>query len=393
MSKKSLDVVLAERLSLLPPYLFAELDRMKAEVAAKGIDIISLGIGDPDLPTDERIIKSLDAASRKPANHQYPSYEGMLSFRKSVTDWYSRRFSVELDPKKESIALIGSKEGIAHIPLAFVNPGDVVLIPDPGYPVYQAATILAGGTTYSMPLLEENAFLPDFKAIPKEILKKSKLMFLNYPNNPTGAVAEKSFFEDAIKLALENNIIICHDAAYTEMYYDGYKPISFMEVDGAKDVGVEFHSLSKTYNMTGWRIASCVGNSDVIAGLGKIKTNIDSGAFQAIQEAGIEALEGKQDDLKRMHGIYLERRDVLVNGLRELGLDVNSPKATFYIWFKAPSGYTSESFVAHILNNTGVVLTPGVGFGPSGEGYVRAALTVSTERLKEALSRIKKIGW
>jgi len=393
MSNKSLDVVFAERLSVLPPYLFAELDKMKAEVAATGVDIISLGIGDPDLPTEERIINRLDAAARNPANHQYPSYEGMLSSRTAVTGWYKKRFGVDLDPKTEAVTLIGSKEGVAHIPFAFVNPGEVVLVPDPGYPVYQASTLLAGGIPHFMPLLQENGFLPDFDAIPGDILKKAKLMFLNYPNNPTAAVANKEFFEKVVRFALKHNIIVCHDAAYSEMAYDGYKPCSFMEVEGAKDVGVEFHSLSKTYNMTGWRIGSCVGNKDVIAGLGKIKTNIDSGVFQAVQEAGIEALEGNQDGVAKMQEIYKRRRDILVEGLCRIGLYVTAPKATFYLWFKVPGGYTSKTFSAHILTKAGVVITPGVGFGPSGEGYVRMALTVGEGRLKEAVERIKKVGW
>jgi len=393
MSNDSINVEPAKRISLLPPYLFAELDRMKAEVAATGMDIISLGIGDPDLPTEERVIERLNKAARDPKNHQYPSYQGMLSSRKSVTDWYKRRFGVDLNPATEAVTLIGSKEGIAHIPFAFVNPGDVVLVPDPGYPVYQASTVLAGGTIHFMPLLEENSFLPDFKSIPKDVLQKAKLMFLNYPNNPTAATADKSFFDEVVCFAKEHNIIVCHDAAYSEMAYDGYKPCSFMEADGAKDVGVEFHSLSKTYNMTGWRIGSCVGNPQVIAGLGKIKTNIDSGVFQAVQEAGIEALEGNQDGVSNMQEIYKGRRDLLVDGLCKLGLNATAPKATFYIWFKAPEGYTSQSFTAHILTKTGVVITPGVGFGPSGEGYVRMALTVSEARLKEALERIKKVGW
>jgi len=393
MSNDSINVEPAKRISLLPPYLFAELDRMKAEVAATGMDIISLGIGDPDLPTEERVIERLNKAARNPQNHQYPSYEGMLSSRKAVTDWYNRRFGVTLDPATEAVTLIGSKEGVAHIPFAFVNPGDVVLVPDPGYPVYQASTVLAGGTVHFMPLLEENSYLPNLKAIPKDVLKKAKLMFLNYPNNPTAAIADKSFFDEVVLFAKEHNIIVCHDAAYSEMAYDGYKPCSFMEADGAKDVGVEFHSLSKTYNMTGWRIGSCVGNAKVIAGLGKIKTNIDSGVFQAIQEAGIEALEGNQDGVSKMQDIYKSRRDLLVEGLCKIGLKATAPKATFYIWFKAPEGYTSQSFTAHILTKTGVVITPGVGFGPSGEGYVRMALTVNEARLTEALERIKKVGW
>lgn len=390
MSK--INVEAAERLRQLPPYLFAKLDKMKEEAIAKGMDIIDLGVGDPDQPTPPNIIEALKKAAEKPENHQYPSYVGLLSFRKAVADWYQKRFGINLDPKTEIVSLIGSKEGIAHIPLAFINPGDKALIPDPGYPVYNAATIFAGGIPVMMPLLKENGFLPDLDLISPDDAKSAKLMFLNYPNNPTAAVADKGFFEKVIEFAREYNIIVCHDAAYTEMSYDGYDPISFLGVEGARDVGIEFHSLSKTYNMTGWRIGFASGNSEVIAGLGGIKTNIDSGIFQAVQEAGIEALNGDQSIIDAMKTMYQKRRDVLVQGLKEIGLDVNTPKATFYIWITVPKGTNSTDFTAHLLTKAGIVTTPGVGFGDSGEGYIRMALTVGEARLKEAVSRIKEVG-
>jgi len=388
----SIRIEKAERLGKLPPYLFAKLDKMKAEAKKKGMDIINLGVGDPDMPTPPHIIEALKKASEKPENHQYPSYEGMPSFRRSVAAWYKKRFDVDLDPETEVLSLIGSKEGIAHIPLGFVNVGDSVLIPDPGYPVYNASTIFAGGIPVVMPLKKENGFLPDLDAIDPKDAKNARLMFLNYPNNPTAAVAERDFFEKVIEFAEKYNIIICHDAAYTEMAFDGYEPISFLSVEGARDVGIEFHSLSKTYNMTGWRIGFAAGNSEVIAGLGSIKTNIDSGIFQAVQEAGIEALEGDQAIVGEMKRMYQGRRDVLVKGLQELGLEVNVPKATFYVWMTVPKGYNSTDFTAHLLSKAGIVTTPGVGFGEHGEGFVRMALTVGEERLKEAVSRIKEIG-
>ena len=383
----------ADRLSKLPPYLFAELDRKKAEAKAKGVDVIDLGGGDPDLPTPDNIIASLAEAARNPAYHSYPSYTGMNDFREAVARWYSRRCGVELDPLKETVSLIGSKEGIAHIPLAFINPGDVVLVPSPAYPVYAIATMFAGGTPYEMPLLKENNFLPDFTAIPAEVLAKTKMMFLNYPNNPTAALATSDFFEEVVEFANQYNIMVCHDYAYSEMTFDGYVPPSFLETPGAREVGIEFHSLSKTYNMTGWRIGWAAGNQEIINGLGRIKSNIDSGIFEAIQVAGIEALEGDQSCLDEMRRIYTERRDVLVAGLHRLGLKVEVPKATFYVWFEAPEGHTSSSFAGLLLEKAGIVATPGNGFGDPGEGYVRMALTVSKERLEEAVQRIAALSW
>ncbi len=383
----------AKRINQLPPYLFAEIDRVKQDVKNKGLDIIDFGIGDPDLPTPKHIIDAMKMEVESPENHQYPSYEGHIRFRESVARWYQNRFTVELDPITEVVSLIGSKEGIAHIPLAFNNPGDYNLIPDPGYPVYNIGTLFAGGKSHFIPLLKENGFLPDLKAIPSDIAHKSKLLFLNYPNNPTGAVAEKDFYNDVVAFAKEYNVIVCHDAAYSEMSYAGYKPASFLQVDGAKDVGVEFHSLSKTYNMTGWRIGFVAGNSDVVSALGKVKTNIDSGAFQAIQFAAVEALEGDQSCVDDMRRICQERRDILVRGLNDLGLQVEPPKATFYLWFNVPDGYSSQEFATHLLSNEGLVLTPGNGFGKYGEGYIRMAMTVTKERCGEAIERIRRVGF
>ncbi len=388
---KEFQVTVSERIKTLPPYLFAKIDEMKAEVKAKGVDIIDLGVGDPDMPTPEHIIKRLQQAAENPANHKYPSYIGLLKFRESVANFYKKRFNVDLEPTSEIISLIGSKEGIAHFPLAFIDKGDYALVPEPGYPVYEIATKFAGGEVHYMPLLEKNGFLPDLNTIPTEIAKKAKIMFINYPNNPTGAVANKNFFKDVISFAKKHNIIVLHDAAYTEMYYDGKAPLSFLEVEGAMEVGVELHSLSKTYNMTGWRIGWAAGRKEIVGALGKIKTNIDSGAFQAIQEAAIEALDSNQQCVEDMRKMYQERRDVLIGGLKEVGLKANSPLATFYIWINVPQGYTSAEFTALLLKEAGIVTTPGNGFGPSGEGYIRMALTVNSERLREAVERIKKV--
>lgn len=386
-------IEVATRIKTLPPYLFAAIDKMKQEAIARGVDIINLGIGDPDLPTPGPIIDSLAKAAKDPKHHQYPSYEGMLSFRKAVADWYQRRFNVTLNPADEVLTLIGSKEGIGHIHLAFVDPGDVVLVPSPGYPVYPVGTSFCGGTSHFMPLTKSNGFLPDLDAIPNDVAKKAKLMWLNSPNNPTSVIMTKDYFKRAIEFAQENQIIICHDAAYSEIYYDGKRPASFMEVEGAKDVGVEFHSLSKTYNMTGWRIGFVVGNKTVVGALGKVKSQLDSGVFEAVQDAGITALgldDSVTDGIRR---IYQERRDTIVPGLKKLGLDVDAPPAAFYIWVTVPKGYTSASFTAHLLEKAGIVTTPGNGFGAPGEGYIRMTVCTTTERLAEAVGRIKKAGF
>lgn len=382
----------ADRLTALPPYLFKEIDKLKAEVAAKGVDVINLGVGDPDQPTPDFIIKALQEAAKNPEHHQYPSYSGMGAFRKSAAAWCKRRFGLDLDPVKEIVTLIGSKEGIAHFPLAFLNPGDTALIPTPGYPVYHSGTLFAGGTSHFMPLVAENNFLPDLNAIPADVAKKAKIMFLNYPNNPTGACADASFFEKVVTFAKANNIIVAHDAAYSEMGFDGYRPISFLEIAGARDVGIEFHSLSKTFNMTGWRLGFAIGNAEILDALGQVKANIDSGAFNAVQEAGIAALDSDQSSVSAMHKLYEERRDVLVSGLRDIGLSVETPKATFYVWCRCPKNLSSSDFTALLLQKAGIVTTPGSGFGEPGEGYVRFALTVSKERMAQAVERMKKLG-
>ena len=381
----------AKRIEQIPPYLFAEIDKKKEEMRQRGMDIIDLGIGDPDLPTPRLIIERLKKAAENPKNHRYPSYEGMIEFRRAVAQWYEKRFGVKLDPRTEVLSLIGSKEGIAHIPLAFVNPGDYVLVPSPGYPVYRVSTIFAGGIPYFLPLLKENGFLPNLSKIPVEIAEKAKLLFINYPNNPTSAIAGKPFFEEVVAFAHRYQIVVCHDAAYSEIAFDGYQPLSFLQVEGAKEVGIEFHSLSKTFNMTGWRIGFAVGHSEIISGLGRVKTNIDSGLFQAIQEAGTEALYHFDTPLPEIIEIYERRRDMMVRGLQEIGLEVDRPKATFYLWIQIPGGYTSAQFATLLIEQAGIVATPGNGFGEAGEGYIRMALTVDEKRLKEAIERLKKI--
>ena len=383
---------LADRLAALPPYLFAEIDRVKAEVKARGVDIISLGIGDPDLPTPDCIIDALSAAARKPENHQYPSYVGMLAFRAAVADWYQARFGVSLDPDREVVSLIGSKEGIAHFPLAYVNPGDLVLVCPPNYPVYPVATGFCGGEVKNLPLTEANDFLPDLDSVDDATWARARMIFVNYPNNPTAATATRPFYEKLVKKARESGTIVVSDAAYTEMYYDpADKPLSILEIEGAREVAIEFHSLSKTYNMTGWRIGMAVGNEQLVKGLGKVKENVDSGIFQAVQEAGVVALTQGDPHAAAFRDIYKERRDVAVAALARMGIACRTPKASFYLWCKVPVGQTSAAFVTRVLQETGVVLTPGNGFGAPGEGYFRIAMTVPVARLEEALSRIAKL--
>jgi LL-diaminopimelate aminotransferase len=376
-------ITYADRINSLPPYLFAAIDKAKAETIKKGVDVINLGIGDPDMPTPPHIVEAMKKSLDNSARHRYPSYEGMPSFRNAAAQWYKKVMNVALNPEDEVLTLIGSKEGIAHIPLAFLNPGDVSLVPDPGYPVYNIGTILASAKPFKMPLLAENEFLPDLDAIPKDIAKKAKLMFLNYPNNPTSATASLKFFEEVVDYAHENDIIVVHDDAYSEMTFDGYKAPSFLNVSGAKDIGIE------TYNMTGWRLGFAVGNRDILAGLGKVKSNVDSGAFESVQEAGIAALTGPQDCVREMNKIYTKRRDALLTGLRGLGLDVKPPKATFYVWAHV-NGKASD-FSTMLLEKAGIVATPGNGFGEYGEGYVRFALTQSVERINEAVERMRKL--
>ncbi len=382
---------LARRIQVLPPYLFAELDRRKQEKIDQGVDVIDLGVGDPDLPTPEPIVEALKRAAEKPENHKYPSYVGMRAYREAVASWYKRRFDIDLNPDTEVIALIGSKEGVAHFPLAFIDEGDVVLCPDPAYPVYKIGTIFAGGEPYMMPLKEENDFLPDIGAIPQEVVDRAKIIWINYPNNPTSADATEDFYKDLIRWAKKHNIIIASDNAYSEIYTGDRKPISILQVEGAKDVAIEFHSLSKTYNMTGWRIGMAVGNEELVKALGKVKTNIDSGQFNAIQEAGIVALNMEEEELDKLRAIYRERREVMTKALRKLGLNPLESDVTFYVWTKVPEGYTSADFVGRLIDEAGIVCTPGNGFGDAGEGFFRISLTVPTERLLEAAKRIENL--
>jgi LL-diaminopimelate aminotransferase len=378
----------AERIKNLPPYLFAEIERKIALKKDQGVDVISLGIGDPVEPTPQHIIDSLVKEANDPSNHRYPSFDGLPAFRQAIAGWYDRRFGLTFDPNTQVLPLVGSKEGIAHIHVAFVDPGDTVLVPDPGYPVYHSGTILAGGNSYFMPLLDQNDFLPDLDAIPAEVADRAKLMFLNYPNNPTSAVATEDFFRRVVAFAKKHDIVVAHDFPYSEITYDGYEAPSFLATPGAIDVGVEFHSLSKTYNMTGWRIGWVVGNTEVIEALGRVKSNIDSGIFSAIQKAGITALEGPQDIIGEMRAIYQRRRDLVVETLTDLGLDVKAPQAAIYLWVRVPEGHTSASFATLVLEKAAVVIPPGAAYGPSGEGYIRISLTVPDDRLKEALDRI-----
>jgi LL-diaminopimelate aminotransferase len=381
---------ISKRLGELPPYLFLEIDKAKRKARQEGRDIIDLGVGDPDTPTPGFIVSALDKAASEPANHRYALDQGLPVLRQAIMKWYQRRFNVGLDPDSEILPLIGSKEGIAHFPLAFIDPGDHALVPDPCYPPYKSGTIFAGGTVTLMPLLEKNAFLPDLKKIPAAALKKAKVLYLNYPNNPTGATCDRVFFRQAIAFCREHKLICLSDLAYSEMSYDGYTAPSILELEGAKDVCIEFHSLSKTYNMTGWRSGWACGNRQLIGALAKVKSNIDSGIFSAIQAASTAALESSGVHIEAMCRLYQERRDVLVNGLSGCGWELKKPKATFYVWANVPKGSNSLEFAARLLERADIVATPGVGFGPSGEGYIRFALTVAKERLQEAVDRIKK---
>ncbi len=372
----------------LPPYLFARIEQKVAQAKEQGIDIINLGIGDPDLPTPKHIIDRMAKSIYDSENHQYPSSVGLLSYRQAVANWYKKRFNVDLDPRTEVVSLLGSKEGIAHISFAFLSPGDISLVPDPGYPVYGIGTLLASGQAHIMPLKEENNFHPVLKDIPAEVAKKAKLMFVNFPNNPTGATTNLEFFSELVEFAKSYDILVCHDAAYSEMAFDGLKPPSFLQAPGAKEVGIEFHSLSKTYNMTGWRLGWAAGNPYAIEVLGRFKSNVDSGVFQSIQYAGIEALEGPQECVAENAKIYEERRNIVTAGLNRMGWNVKPPKASFYFWAPVPKGYTSASFAEYVLEKAGVIITPGNGYGENGEGYFRIAMTVSKERMQEAFDRM-----
>lgn len=382
----------SERLDKIPPYLFVKIEEKKEELLKKGVDIIDFGIGDPDLPTPPHIFKKMhDVLETKEASN-YPTSKGEFSFRKAVSKWYKKRFKVELNPRDEICTLMGSKEGLGHIFLAFIDKGDVSLVPDPAYPVYKIGTMLAGGEPYLLPLTAENNFIPELEKIPSDILKRSKLLFINYPNNPTGAVAGLDFFEKCVKFAKKNDLILVSDLAYSEMGYDGHKPHSVLEVSGAKDVAIEFHSLSKTYNMTGWRIGMAVGNKEAVQALATIKSNLDSGAFKAIQFAAAEALTASQECVENNNKIFAKRGKVLIEGLNSLGWKMPPLKATFYVWVPVPKGETSSSFTEKLLEKCGILVVPGNGYGPSGEGYVRFAITLPKERIAEAINRLKKQG-
>ncbi|HVZ80846.1 MAG TPA: LL-diaminopimelate aminotransferase [bacterium] len=381
----------AERLKKLPPYLFIEMDKKKKAAIEKGVDIISLAIGDPDLATPDFIIEALYKAAKDKVNHQYPLGSGLPKFREAVAKWYKRRFQVDLDPKDEVVALIGSKEGIGHLPIGILDPGDVVLMPSPGYPVYHAGTLFAGGESYFMPLLEKNGFLPDLDAIPADVLKRAKLIWTNSPNNPTSVLMDKAFYEKTLAFAQKHGLIVANDAAYTELYYDGKRPVSFLEVPGSKEMGVEFHSLSKTFNMTGWRVGFAVGNKSVLKALAEVKGNLDSGVFNPIQYAGIAALEAPEAVTDGIRKIYQERRDLMAAGLKKLGWQFQVPQAAFYFWIKVPNGMSSADWCGKVLEESGIVVTPGNGFGKEGEGYFRATITAEKHRLEEALQRLSKL--
>ena len=379
---------LSQRMDQLAPYLFVEINKKIAEKRARGEEVISFGIGDPDIPTPANVIDKLCEAARDPANHRYPETEGLPVLRQAIAGWYQRRFGVTLDPNTEVLPLIGSKEGIAHIAFCFLDAGDVALVPDPAYPVYAISTKLAGGEPYYMPLTEQNHFLPDLDAVPRDTLKRAKVLWLNYPNNPTGAVAEMDFFNRVVEFARKNNLAICHDGPYTEVAFDGYKPVSFLQAAGAREAGIEFHSLSKSYNMTGWRIGMAVGNACMVDALKRVKSNLDSGIPQAIQYAAIEAFNGPQDVIVQHNNIYQRRRDLVVDVLNDIGCVAQAPKASLYVWAKVPPGYTSMEFSANLLDQVGVLVIPGTGYGPSGEGYVRLSLTLSDAAMVKALSKL-----
>ncbi len=382
-------VAKARRIEAIPPYLFAEIDRKREEAVARGVDVIDLGIGDPDRPTPDHVVERLCREARNPAWHRYPSYVGALDFRKAAAEWLQRRFGVEVDPRSEVITLIGSKEGLAHLVWAYVDAGDVALVPDPGYPVYRTHVLLAGGEPYPLPLKAERGFLPDLEAVPAEVARRAKILFLNYPNNPTAAVADLAFFEEAVAFCRRHDVLLCHDAAYSEITYDGYVAPSVLQVPGAKEVAVEFHSLSKPYNMTGWRIGFAAGNREAIAGLGIIKTNTDSGQFTAIQYAGISALlETPPEFTKSMCDLYARRRDLVVDALGRMGIAVEKPRGAFYVWAPVPPGYSSAGFAAELLERVGVIVAPGTGYGEHGEGFFRISLTTPDDRLAEAMNRL-----
>ena len=380
----------ASRIEKVPPYLFVGISRKIAEKRAQGIDVISFGIGDPDIPTPENVVEKLRETALDSPNHRYPETDGLPEFRQAVADWYQRRFGISVHPDKETLPLIGAKEGIGHAALCFIEPGDIALVPDPGYPVYSVGTWFAGGECHWMPLLEENGWMPDLDAIPDDVADKAKVIWLNYPNNPTGAIADAGYFAKVVDFAKAHDIAVMHDASYSEVAFDGYRPISFLETPGAIDVGVEFHSLSKSYNMTGWRLGMAVGNKDIISALMVIKSNLDSGVPNAIQYMGMEAMEMSQDAIDERNAIYERRRDRVVQTLRDIGLDAIPPKASLYVWTRIPEGFTSAEFTALLLDEADIVVTPGNGYGEYGEGYIRLSLTINDEDMEKGLARLSE---
>lgn len=384
---------LAQRVQQLPPYLFARISQLIAEKRAAGVDVISLGIGDPDLPTPPHILESLKQAAEEPANHRYPESDGLPEFRRAIAKWYLDRHGVELDPDREVVPLIGSKEGIGHFPLCLIDPGDIALVTDPGYPVYEIGTMFAGGQTVRVPLREEDGWLPRLDEIPTDVARKAQVIWLNYPNNPTGAIADRAFFERAVAWAKEYDVVIAHDLAYADVSYDGYVPPSILEVDGARDVAIEFNSLSKSFNMTGWRVGMAVGNETLVNALTRVKTNLDSGIPQAIQQMAMTALADPRDAITSHNATYQRRRDRAIEVLRALGLRVDPPKASLYVWARLPEGERSSAeFAARLIDATGVVVTPGASYGDAGEGYIRISLTTPDDRLDEALDRLGRFA-
>ena len=378
----------ASRMANLPPYLFAEIDRKKAIKVAEGVDVISLGIGDPDMPTPTRIVNAMAEAIRNPKNHQYPAYAGSKPYRTACAEWMQRRFGVSLDPDTEVLALIGSKEGIAHLFPAFIDVGDYTLVPGVGYPVYHTGGILIGGKTHWMPMNDSTDWLADFESTPADVLERARMMFISYPNNPSSAIAPVEYFDRAIAFAREHDILLVHDNAYSEIGFDGYRPSSILERPGARDVAIELFSCSKAYNMTGWRVAFAAGNAEAVKALGTVKSNIDSGVFTAVQDAAIEAMLGAQDDVFEMSALYERRRDLVMDTLGSVGLSARTPKGTIYVWARIPDGYTSAEYAGLVLDRAGVIVAPGNSYGPDGEGYIRISLATPDDRLAEALQRI-----
>jgi len=382
----------AQRLLKLPIYVFAQLDKLKAEQTAKGKDLIDLGMGNPDIPPPPDVINALVESLKNPENHRYPSFEGAPDFKDAVAGWCERQYGIKIDPEHEVVTLIGSKEGVVHFAFAYINPGDTTLVPMPAYPAHFRGTILAGGDPIILPTTEQNGYIPDLKIIDPDIARKAKILFLSYPTNPTAAIAPREFFEEAVAFCKKYDIILLHDFAYAEIYFEGKKPISMLSIPGAKDITIEFHTTSKTFGMPGWRCGFAVGNRKLIESLRKIKTNLDYGLFTAVQKAAITALNHKDGYIEGVRATYQKRRDIFVEGLNSLGWKVKKPQATMYVWFPVPQGYDSTEFTMNLMEKTGVVVSPGVAFGEVGEGYARAALVVKEERIIEALERMRSAG-